>query len=151
MRQASFQLDTSTFGITRPCPYPGVLGWSGIVRTLRSHRGVTAAYPVPMLNITESNLSLNSCSRDNTGLFYVLITGRRHECPVILVLVVFIKECVRMHIQLGIFPGLPVCSLDLVPFTILTYSRSLKHHHSWRWHLGKRISWDLTKCEIHSH
>lgn len=53
-----------------------------------------------------------------------------------------------MQIQLGILPGLSVCSLDLVPFTILTFSRSLKHHHSWRQHLGKRTSWDLTKKNV---
>lgn len=61
------------------------------------------------------------------------------------------KECMRMQIQLRIFPSSPICSLDLVPFIILIYSRSLKHHHSWRWHLGKRMSWNLTKFKVPNH
>lgn len=57
-----------------------------------------------------------------------------------------------MQIQLRIFPGLSARSLEVIPFTILTYSRSLKHHHSWKRHLAKRMSQDLTrKCEIPSH
>lgn len=39
----------------------------------------------------------------------------------------------------GIVPALPVFSLGSVPYTVLTYSRSLKHHQPWRWHLGKRF------------
>lgn len=124
LRQAPFQGETSTFGVTRPYPYPRVLNGSAFksqLPILIQHLEEIWKYPKP-----------NSCSREH------------HRSAICTWCCCFspgcTKECMRVHQQLWIFPDLPVCSLDLVPFTILTYSRSLKHHHSWRWHLSKRIS-----------
>lgn len=68
------------------------------------------------------------CSQEQWPVLHIPHWGE-HRCPVISVLVVFSKECIGMLLQPRIFPALAVFSLDSVPYTVPTYSRSLKRYH----------------------
>lgn len=68
------------------------------------------------------------CSQEQRPVLHTPHWGE-HRCPVISVLVLFSKDCIGMLPQPRTIPVLAVFSLDSLPYTVPTYSRSLKHHH----------------------